>query len=149
MAGNQNSGGNRPSAAQNNPASINPMGGNGQSGAGQPTMYIPGMKSLGSTGESTMAQQSGATMYSEANNMPSMPASTPLTAPTNDPNQPITHGAPVGAGANMVAGLPKPPTGDPDIDMIRNYYPILEFWASQPGSSQGAKDYVQYLGTIL
>lgn len=116
---------------------------------GQPTTYIPGMKSLGSTGESTMAQQKGASMYSAADQLDMKAELTPLTAPTQLPGQPITHGAPIGAGANTIEGLPKENTGDPDIDMIRNYFPILEFYASQPGASQGTKDYVNYLGTII
>lgn len=126
---------------------VSATGGAGSSG--QPTQYIPGMKSLGSSGVETMAQQQGATMYSEANNKPALPQVTPLTAPTEMPDQPITHGAPVGAGPNELTGLPKPPTGDPDIDTMRNYYPILEFYASQPGASQATKDYVKYLGTVI
>jgi hypothetical protein len=116
---------------------------------GQPTMYIPGMKSLGSTGESTMAQQKGAMMYSAAQAEPSMPELTPLTAPTTLPGQAVTDGAPIGPGANSVEGLPMQASGDPDIDEIRSYYPILQFYASQPGASQGTKDYVTYLGTII
>ena len=116
---------------------------------GQPTTYIPGMKSLGSTGESTMAQQKGAMMYSAAGEMPVQAELTPLTAPSNLPGQPVTDGAPIGPGANAVEGLPMQPSGDPDIDEIRAYYPVLQFYASQPGASQGTKDYVTYLGTII
>ena len=116
---------------------------------GQPTMYIPGMKSLGSTGQETMAQQQGATMYSDAGQTPSQPQLTPLTAPTTMPGQAVTDGAPIGAGANSVEGLPMQASGDPDIDEIRAYYPVLQFYASQPGASQGTKDYVTYLGTII
>lgn len=116
---------------------------------GQPTMYIPGMKSLGSTGESTMAQQKGAIMYSAEESMPSQPQLTPITAPTNMPDQSIMDGAPIGPGANSVEGLPMQASGDPDIDEIRAYYPVLQFYASQPGASQGTKDYVTYLGTII
>jgi len=36
MAGNQNSGGMRPTAPQNNPANVNPLGGDGQSGQPNP-----------------------------------------------------------------------------------------------------------------
>jgi len=126
---------------------VSATGGAGTSG--QAKTYIPGMKSLGSTGQETMEQQGGAAMYSEPTaGMPSMPQVTPITAPTGDA-LPVTDGAPIGAGANELVGLPKPPTGDPDLDMMRNYYPILEFYASQPGTSQGTKDYVKYLGTIL
>lgn len=147
MPGNSNSGGYRPTAPQNNPANVSATGGAGQ--AGQPTMYIPGMRSLGSSGQSTMEQQKGATMYREAQATPTLPPLTSITAPTNMPDQAITHGAPIGAGANEVAGLPKPPTGDVDIDMMRNYYPIIQFYASQPGASQGIKDYATYLGTVI
>lgn len=54
MAGNQNSGGYRPTAPQNNPANISATGGNGQSGK-QPMRYIPG-QAYGE-GQKTMAQQ--------------------------------------------------------------------------------------------
>lgn len=140
------SGGNRPTAPQNNPANVSATGGAGQSG--QAKTYIPGMSSLGSSGTETMAQQGGAAMY-KAPTDTAMPAVTPLTAPTTDPNQPVTHGAPVGAGANNIPGLPQPTSNDPDLEAARNYFPLLQFWASQPGASQGTKDYVQYLGTIL
>lgn len=78
-----------------------------------------------------------------------LPQVTPITAETMDPNDPITNGVPVGPGANSIPGLPSGPTEDPDINMIRDYYPMLEFWASQPGTSQATKDYVQYLRTII
>ena len=74
---------------------------------------------------------------------------TPITAETMDVNDPITNGVPVGPGANSIPGMPSGPTQDPDINMIRDYYPMLEFWASQPGTSQATKDYVQYLRTII
>jgi len=78
-----------------------------------------------------------------------LPGITPITAETTDPNDPITNGVPVGPGANSIPGMSSGPTQDPDINMIRDYYPMLEFWASQPGTSQATKDYVQYLRTII
>ena len=42
MAGNQNSGGDRPTAPQNNPANISATGGAGQMGT-QAAKYIPGL----------------------------------------------------------------------------------------------------------
>jgi len=77
-----------------------------------------------------------------------LPPLTPITA-ESDPNDPITNGVPVGPGANSIPGIPSGPVQDPDINMIRDYYPMLEFWASQPGTSQATKDYVQYLRTII
>jgi len=79
----------------------------------------------------------------------SLAPATPITAETMLPNDPITNGAPIGAGADSVPNLPMGPSEDPDINMIRDYYPMLEFWASQPGTSQATKDYVQYLRTII
>jgi hypothetical protein len=81
--------------------------------------------------------------------MRSLAPVTPITAETMDPNDPITNGVPVGPGANSIPGLPSGPVEDPDINMIRDYYPMLEFWASQPGTSQATKDYVQYLRTVI
>jgi hypothetical protein len=81
--------------------------------------------------------------------MRSLAPVTPITAETMDPSDPITNGVPVGPGANSIPGLPSGPVEDPDINMIRDYYPMLEFWASQPGTSQATKDYVQYLRTII
>lgn len=131
---------------QYNPANVSATGGNGQSASNtQAAKYIPGMKSLGSTGTETMAQQGGAAMYAE----PSLPAVTPITAPTSDPNQHVLDGAPIGPGANSVAGLPMQATNDPDVQLMRDHYDILSFWASQPGASQSTKDYVAYVGTII
>ena len=63
MAGNENSGGNRPNSPQNK-FGVSANGGAG-SKDGQPNMYIPDMKSLGSTGVETMAQQGGAKLAKE------------------------------------------------------------------------------------
>ena len=125
---------------------VSATGGAGASGQGK--KYIPGMNNLGSSGKETMEQQGAASMY-KAPEAPSLSPITPLTAMTNLPNQSIMHGAPIGPGANSVEGLPMQASGDPDIDEIRSYYPILQFYASQPGASQGTKDYVTYLGTII
>jgi hypothetical protein len=152
MAGNENSGGNRPTAPQNNPANISATGGNGQSGQG--TMYIPGMNQMGSSGVETMAQQGGASMYkapspSAAAPSMSLPAVPQLTDPTGFPGQDVMDGSPVGPGANNIPGVTQPLSDDPDLQLIKDYYPILQFMASQPGASQGSKDYVNYLGTII
>lgn len=141
------SGGDRPEAPQNNPMNVSATGGAGQSGTQAPK-YIPGMNQLGSSGVETMAQQGGAAMYA-APTTPQMPPVTGLTAETANPQQDIMDGAPMGPGATSVQGLPVNPTNDPDIELMREYYPILNWWASQPGAAQGTKDYVRYLGTII
>jgi len=157
------SGGPRPDAPQNNPANINPFGGNGQSGnKAQAPKYIPGMKSLGSTGVATMAQQDAAPL---AGSTPTPKATTPtvsrtmpmvearpLTAPSDFPDEDITTGAPIGntPGPETLA-LPvgEPVVNDPDLDLVREYFPVIELWAEQVDTSQGTKDYVNYLRTIL
>jgi hypothetical protein len=104
MAGNQNSGGFRPTAPQNNPANVSGTGGAGQSGT-QPAKYIAGLPY--GEGQATMQQQQSAPMAgpSEA---PMLPAVTPLTAPTERPDEPLTAGMDFGAGPGSEAlNLPR------------------------------------------
>lgn len=145
--GGTGSGGFRPTAPQNSPMNINPMGGNGQSGT-QAAKYIPGLGY--GEGQATMAQQKAAPMAAA-------PSATPtqlldLMAPTARPNEPVTAGAATGAGPGMEA-LSLPSTAgsaqDPDLEMVRRYFPVLEYWANQPDTSQATKDYVQYLRGII
>jgi hypothetical protein len=155
MAGNQNSGGMRPTAPQNNPANISLTGGNGQSGNnGQAARYIPGMPY--GQGQATMQQQQSATMSKP------MPAAMnqsrvlntrtqnvlPITEETARPEEDVMAGlTPYGQPNDpSQLGLPSQmPDADPDIEMVRRFLPAMEFWASQPGSSQATKDYVVYL----
>ena len=140
---------------QYSPMNISPTGGAGQSGK-QAARYIPGMGY--SKGKETMQQQTSAAMYSAQGELDSLnrkqaqalPQITPITAPTERPNEPITHGAATGAGpGNEALNLPPAPSEDPDIEMIRAYYPSLEYWASQPYTSEATKSYLQYLRTLL
>lgn len=148
MSGNANSGGNRPDAPQNNPMNVSATGGAGQNG--QAKMYIPGMAQMGSSGVETMAQQGGATMYKDAATpAPSLPPITGILEPSALPGQDVMDGAAIGPGANSIPGLPTQAVDDPDMDAVRQYYPIMQFWASQPGASQATKDAVAYMGTII
>ena len=114
MAGNQNSGGMRPTAPQNNPANVSATGGNGQSGrVTQPARYISGLGY--GEGQATMQQQTSAPMAGTPTpqvasmTSPVMPMSamgegvTPLTAPTARPNEPLTAGMDFGAGVGSEA----------------------------------------------
>ena len=104
MAGNENSGGYRPTAPQNNPANVSATGGAGQSGT-QGAKYIPGLPY--GEGQATMAQQQAAPMQGEAPT-PAMPDIMPLTAPTSRPSEPITTGMDFGPGAGSeVLNLPQ------------------------------------------
>lgn len=146
------SGGKRPGAPQNNPANVSGTGGAGQSGRAA-SGYSYGMnKQINEQAASApMAKAPQPRPVSASRMMNESPLSpiTSITAETMMPDEPITNGAPVGPGDNSIPNLPTGPSEDPDINMIRDYYPMLEFWASQPGTSQATKDYVQYLRTII
>jgi hypothetical protein len=101
----ENRGGMRPTAPQNNPANISATGGNGQAGT-QAARYIPGMAY--GQGQETMQQQQSADMAGPTPRgsrggapmaTPSMSPITPLTAPTERPDEPITSGVDFGPGA--------------------------------------------------
>ena len=100
----ENRGGYRPTAPQNNPANVSGMGGAGQSGT-QAAKYIPGLPY--GQGQATMQQQMSAPMAGPAA-APSMPMATPLFAPTERPNEPVTSGMDFGAGPGSEAlNLPR------------------------------------------
>jgi hypothetical protein len=108
----ENRGGMRPTAPQNNPANISATGGAGQSGT-QPARYISGLPY--GEGQQTMNQQLSAPMAgpnkATATSNPvaaMMPPLTPLTAPTERPDEPITAGMDFGAGPGSEAlNLPR------------------------------------------
>jgi len=100
----ENRGGFRPTAPQNNPANVSGTGGAGQAGT-QPARYISGMAY--GEGQATMAQQTAAPMAGSPAT-PMMPSVTPLTAPTERPDEPLTAGMDFGAGPGSEAlNLPR------------------------------------------
>jgi len=113
MAGNQNSGGMRPTAPQNNPANVSATGGNGQSGnPTQAARYIPGLPY--GQGQATMNQQTAAPMAGSAPSATAAPAAPmlapiiPLTAPTERPAEPLSTGMDFGPGpGSEVLNLPQ------------------------------------------
>ena len=145
----ENRGGYRPTAPQNNPANISMTGGNGQSGNGtQAARYIPGMKSLGSTGVETMAQQTAAPMYA-ASGTPQISV-TPLTARTELPDQNIMYGTPSDDGSpNEIAGLPTNQDTNTDQERLKQYLPALEAAAEMPNASDAYKNYVRVIRATI
>lgn len=143
---------------QYNPMNINPLGGDGQSGT-QAATYIPGMGY--GEGKKTLATQRAAKLA--GNPVANVPGAAPmrssmninaipLTAPTTEPGVPVTNGAKLGGGDGLEAlNLPTTPqeSDNPDINLIRQNYQVMEWWAQQPGATQATKDYVKYLGSIL
>jgi hypothetical protein len=139
----ENRGGYRPTAPQNNPANVSATGGAGQSGT-QPARYISGLPY--GEGQATMQQQQSAPMAgpnapsaSSANPMETMlPSLTPLSAPTERPNEPITTGMDFGAGPGSEAlNLPRERTLSEvlssmiDIDPTGEVQDLYNFVASR------------------
>ena len=102
----ENRGGYRPTAPQNNPANISATGGAGQSGK-QPARYMSGLAY--GQGQAQMAQQTAAPMagnpaaVTSAPKVNNLPQITGITEPTQRPNEPVTHGIDMGAGAGSEA----------------------------------------------
>jgi hypothetical protein len=125
---------------QYNQANVNPMGGDGQSG--RMDLNYSGLPY--GQNKATNEQRTAAPTKATTPTPPprsSLGPVTPITAESSLPDQLITD-------MSGLSSLPQP-DADPDIEQIRTMLPVLEFWASQPDSSQGTKDYVQYLRTIL
>lgn len=125
------SGGDRPTAPQNNPANISATGGRGQSGT-QPARYISGLGY--GQGQATMQQQQSAPMaatpadggMAQSNTIESMlPRITPLNSPTERPDEPVTSGSDLGPGPDSSAlNLPAMATPQPEspIQIIQALY---------------------------
>jgi len=151
----ENRGGDRPTAPQNNPANISATGGAGGSGKQAPK-YIPGMKSLGSTGVETMAQQGSAPMagnpvppvQAPSNPMGSMMAGlTPLDAESMD-DLPISDGVDIGRGRDssaLPARLTSPINQDENVAMIKRYLPDLMNATRLQGAPDSYKQFINYL----
>ena len=151
----ENRGGMRPTAPQNNPANISATGGAGGTGKQAPK-YIPGMKSLGSTGVETMAQQGGAPMA--GNPVPQVKAPTnpmesmmsglvPLDAESMD-DLPISDGVDIGRGRGsdaLPARLTSPINQDENVALIKRYLPDLMNATRLQGAPDSYKQFVNYL----
>ena len=155
----ENRGGDRPTASQNNPANISATGGAGGKGTQAPK-YIPGMKSLGSTGVETMAQQGGAAMagnpvppvQAPTNPMSSMMSDiVPLDAESMD-DLPISDGVDIGRGRGsdaLPARLTSPINQDENIALVKRYLPDLMNATRLQGTPDSYKQFVNYLKNLI
>jgi hypothetical protein len=137
---------------QYSPTNVSATGGNGQSGT-QSAKYYSGLGY--GQGQATMQQQQAAPMAGNVtaplmNPIDSMPQVTPLTAPTEQPDVPVTDGAALGAGAGTEAlMLPTSTDTDSDKQRLLSYLPALEVAAQSPNSSQAFRNYVRILRANL
>lgn len=97
----------------------------------------------GQYGESKalMEQQQGAPMAGNPMPNPKMPATkvTPLLAPTQRPNEPVTTGMPFGPGANSVSQMA--PRNNTTV--VGKYLPVLEQLATQPDAPDSFRVFVR------
>ncbi len=129
MAVPENRGGFRPTAPQNNPMNINPMGGNGQSGMNTDyTGFAYGQnKAVNEQRKAVPIKSPEATKaMNEAATLVQLPI-IPLNAPTRYPNMPDTAGANAGDGPdesilNLPQGIGMGPNVDSGIQAIRAMY---------------------------
>jgi len=134
---------------QYNPANVNALGGNGTSGDYTGFAYgqNQAINQNREAGNAAISQMDlGQPSLTEGISQTPIPS---ILDETQDKNQSIMDGAPVGDGANSLKGLPRNPSNDPDIDIIRNQYPVMQVWASMPGTSRQTADFVNYLGQII
>ena len=112
---------------QYNPANVSAVGGAGQSGiadlnyTGLPYGQNQEINQSRVTGNAAIAS----TQPEPIGTMPTLPQITPITAPSENPDRPITYGMPFGDGAGSeVNPLPVaiPYQGDPSVELIRALY---------------------------
>jgi hypothetical protein len=82
---------------------------------------------------------------------PSQTPVTPLYAPSQRPDEPVTSGIPMGAGPGPeVLGINQPSVDtDEDKQRLLSYLPALETIAQSPSSSQSFRNYVRLLRSNL
>lgn len=143
-------GGYRPTAPQNNPNNINPMGGDGQSGREYSGFAYGENKAINEQQAGAPMEKVASPSFTPTNPVRNLPQATPLTAPSQRPDEPVTTGVPIGPGAGPEA-LTLPSNQDTDEDRARllSYLPALEVAAQSPNSSQAFRNYVRLLRANL
>jgi hypothetical protein len=148
----ENRGGNRPTASQNN-YKVTATGGSGNSGQ-QPARYAAGIENA----QDFMELQTSAPMQAS----PTMPQASPsngrgmqapsatrvvpLDAPTERPDEPVTTGIDVGAGAGSEVMYANPETlNSEDKKRLAQILPVLAQIAEMPTSSNAFRNYVSFI----
>ena len=151
------SGGNRPTASQNNYA-VSATGGSGNSGA-QPAKAMTG----GQYGENkdmmelqTSAMMNASPTYAATPSMgrsqsaPTGQNVLPLDAPTERPNEPVTTGIDGYDGAGTEVMYAKDQTlATEDRQRMITALPTLSLLAESPSASNAFRNYVRYLRSVL
>jgi len=151
------SGGERPTASQNNYA-VSATGGSGNNGT-QPAKAMTG----GQYGENkdmqelqTSAPMAASPTFAATPSMgrtvsaPTGQQIVPLDAPTQRPNEPVTTGIDVGAGPGSEVMYAKDQTlAAEDRQRMITALPTLSLLAESPSASNAFRNYVRYLRSVL
>lgn len=87
--------------------------------------------------------QKGAPLSGSAKAMPKI---TPLDAPTERPDEPVTAGAPSGPGPGPEAlGMTSRKSMVDDYKALRAYLPLMQMYADSEASSGTMRAFVRYL----
>lgn len=99
-----------------------------------------------------MALAEGALTPSASGGMPSMPVDVvPFGAPSQRADEPVTAGAPLGAGVGPEAlGLPtSTQLQEEDAKTLMNALPVWEFLANMPGASPSTRAIVRKIKSMV
>jgi hypothetical protein len=147
----ENRGGFRPDASQNNPANINPMGGDGQSGknySGFPYGVNKQIKEQKEGAKLAKAPAPAPASIKAGNPLDAMMGSfTPLDAEYNG-DLPVSDGVPIGRGRGeeaLPARITSPINQSQDLALIKKYIPDLLQATRLPGAPDSYKELVNYL----
>ena len=122
---------------QYSPANVSGTGGAGQSGRVASGFSYGMNKQINEQAASAPLAKVAKTVARPMDVAPSQPPVTPLTAPTMNPDEPITAGINMGAGPGAEA-LMLPSNADNNAEFnksISSYYPVLSYIASRPNTS--------------
>ena len=142
----ENRGGMRPTAPQNNPANVSATGGDGQSGQYQGFAYGQN-KALNESRVAGNAAVKQVNVGTPSTPVPQLSEITPITAESELPNQSVMFGS-TPETRNMI-GTPAQQEVAPDMESLRNFFPLMEVWANQPDTPQSTKEYINYLRTLI
>ena len=94
------------------------------------------------------AKMAGAPAGSPTNMRPQMPQVTPLSAPTQRPDEPVTAGSPSGPGggpASIGMGMNMAEQSKIDASQIAEYLPSLELMANRPNTPTSFVRFVKFI----
>ena len=143
----ENRGGFRPKAKQNNPAIVSGTGGAGQSGRYTGFAYGENQALAQQQAAAPITQPSFNAGSARMGENRSMTPVTPITAETQNPQETIFNGAPIGDGMNSIPGLPQKaePTNTEFNASMRAYYPVINFIQSRPETSAETRQVLSLL----